>query len=89
MKFLILTTVMALLTGAAPTNTAGSKTVIVTFPDNTPWNVMQDAKDAIVADGGRITHEYSIIKYVPSWASRGNEGGITSEDESPKTVASE
>ncbi|PSS22885.1 hypothetical protein M430DRAFT_116508 [Amorphotheca resinae ATCC 22711] len=38
------------------------KAVIVTYPDNTPNSVLDQAKDAIKAAGGIITHEYKLIK---------------------------
>ncbi|KAJ5928045.1 hypothetical protein N7466_007001 [Penicillium verhagenii] len=37
------------------------KSVIVTFPKGTPSNVIADAKNALVASGGIITHEYTLI----------------------------
>ncbi|KAJ5937156.1 hypothetical protein N7454_004811 [Penicillium verhagenii] len=37
------------------------KSVIVTFPKGTPSNVIADAKHALVASGGIITHEYTLI----------------------------
>jgi hypothetical protein len=40
------------------------KAVIVTYPDNTPDSVLDQAKDAIKAAGGIITHEYKLIKWV-------------------------
>ncbi|KAL8690038.1 MAG: hypothetical protein Q9218_004423 [Villophora microphyllina] len=36
--------------------------VLVTYPDNTPPSIIQEAKKAIVAAGGEITKEYSFIK---------------------------
>ncbi|KAI9775995.1 MAG: hypothetical protein M1835_005645 [Candelina submexicana] len=39
------------------------KPVIVSFPNHdTPDSVIAQAKDAILADGGVITHEFSLIK---------------------------
>ncbi|KAA8573601.1 hypothetical protein MFRU_001g04320 [Monilinia fructicola] len=38
------------------------KAVIVSYPDNTPNDVVQKAMDAIKAAGGIITHEYKLIK---------------------------
>lgn len=40
------------------------KSVIVSYPDNTPDSVVDQAKDAIKAAGGFITHEYKLIKFV-------------------------
>lgn len=40
-----------------------AKSAIVYFEDkNTPDSVIQQAKDDIIADGGEITHSYTIIK---------------------------
>lgn len=45
------------LSAAAP-----QKSVIVSYPDDTPNNVVQQAMDAIKNAGGVITHEYKLIK---------------------------
>lgn len=45
------------LSAAAP-----QKSVIVSYPDDTPDNVVQQAMDAIKNAGGVITHEYKLIK---------------------------
>ncbi|KAI9785515.1 MAG: hypothetical protein M1839_009256 [Geoglossum umbratile] len=37
------------------------KSVVVVYEPNTPDSIVQQAKDAIVAAGGMITHEYSFI----------------------------
>lgn len=40
-----------------------AKSAIVYFEDkDTPDSVIQKAKDDIIADGGEITHSYTIIK---------------------------
>ncbi|KAF2753742.1 hypothetical protein EJ05DRAFT_514684 [Pseudovirgaria hyperparasitica] len=64
MKFSLFTLLVALFCAYAQAlaKPVSLKTVIVTFPDNTPGHIMQQAKDAIVEAGGRITHEYRIIK---------------------------
>ncbi|OCL08749.1 hypothetical protein AOQ84DRAFT_354327 [Glonium stellatum] len=41
---------------------APQKSVIVSYPDNTPDSVLSKAKQAVVEAGGVITHEYKIIK---------------------------
>lgn len=60
MKFAIIT---ALAMSAA---TLGAqlpqKAVIVSYPDSTPEDILDQAKDAIKAAGGMITHEYKLIK---------------------------
>jgi hypothetical protein len=40
------------------------KSVIVTFPSNTPSYILDQAKEAVLSAGGMITHEYQLIKYV-------------------------
>jgi hypothetical protein len=60
MKFAIfsLFTFVALVLGV----TMPQKAVIISYPDNTPDSVLNQAKDAIKAAGGIITHEYKLIK---------------------------
>ncbi|TGO40305.1 hypothetical protein BHYA_0039g00470 [Botrytis hyacinthi] len=41
---------------------APQKSVIVSYPDDTPNDVVQQAMDAIKKAGGTITHEYNLIK---------------------------
>ncbi|KAF7960007.1 hypothetical protein EAE96_001608 [Botrytis aclada] len=41
---------------------APQKSVIVSYPDDTPNDVVQQAMDAIKKAGGIITHEYKLIK---------------------------
>jgi hypothetical protein len=38
------------------------KSVIVTYPPETPDSVVIQAKKAIIDAGGMITHEYTLIK---------------------------
>lgn len=38
------------------------KSVIISYPADTPNSVLDQAKDAIRASGGVITHEYQLIK---------------------------
>ncbi|KAK3372770.1 hypothetical protein B0T24DRAFT_528168 [Lasiosphaeria ovina] len=38
------------------------KSVIITYPGNTPDSVLDQAKKAIIDSGGLITHEYQLIK---------------------------
>ncbi|KAK5120139.1 hypothetical protein LTR85_006620 [Meristemomyces frigidus] len=38
------------------------KDVIVSYPNDTPSSVVDDAKNAIVKAGGVIEHEYTLIK---------------------------
>ncbi len=39
------------------------KSVLITYPPETPDSVVNQAKKAIVDAGGVITHEYTLIKY--------------------------
>lgn len=60
MKFTILsilTFITVVLAAAQP-----QKSVIVSYPNDTPDSIVNQAKDAIVAAGGVITHEYKLIK---------------------------
>jgi len=38
------------------------KSVIISFPSDTPYSVIEQAKEAVLNAGGVITHEYKIIK---------------------------
>ncbi|KAI1820539.1 hypothetical protein F4861DRAFT_542806 [Xylaria intraflava] len=61
MRFL--TVAAAVLAAAQGTLAAGSdKAVIVTFPSETPDNVVSRAMDDIRKAGGIITHEYKLLK---------------------------
>ena len=55
--FSILAMTTAALAVASP-----QKAVIVSYPNDTPDSVVDQAKDAIKAAGGTITHEYQLIK---------------------------
>lgn len=58
MKFAIVTLLLSLfaLTAlAAPPQ----RSVIVSYPDDTPNSVLDEAKAAVKQAGGMITHEYS------------------------------
>jgi len=60
MKVAILS-LLALITFAMATPQP-QKNIIVSYPDETPDSVVQQAKDAIISAGGTITHEYKLIK---------------------------
>ncbi|KAK3954703.1 hypothetical protein QBC32DRAFT_335612 [Pseudoneurospora amorphoporcata] len=53
---------LALVSGAIAVDI--QKSVIITYKENTPDSVIREAKKAIVAAGGVITHEYTLMKYV-------------------------
>jgi hypothetical protein len=38
------------------------KSVVITYPHDTPTSVLDQAKNAIKESGGMITHEYQLIK---------------------------
>jgi len=38
------------------------KSVIISYPAETPDSVVEQAKKAIIDGGGMITHEYNLIK---------------------------
>lgn len=60
MKFTIIT---ALIMSAAVLGAQlPQKSVIVTYPDETPDDILDKAKDAIKTAGGMITHEYNLFK---------------------------
>ncbi|MCJ1257688.1 hypothetical protein MMC24_005514 [Lignoscripta atroalba] len=68
MKFSIVTLLLALFTLAA-TGRAPQKQVIVSYPKDTPETILHQAKAAIEAAGGVITHEYELIKGFAATAS--------------------
>ncbi|KAK3076599.1 hypothetical protein LTS18_012577 [Coniosporium uncinatum] len=55
-----LLSLLAILTMAAAVQ-APQKSVIISYPEGTPMNVMEQAKEYIKEAGGAITHEYNII----------------------------
>lgn len=60
MKFTLFS-LLTLIT-VAMAATMPQKAVIVSYPDETPDNIVDQAKEAIKAAGGMITHEYKLIK---------------------------
>ncbi|EON69662.1 hypothetical protein W97_08914 [Coniosporium apollinis CBS 100218] len=61
MKFALLSLLLSLLAAFAMA-AAPQQSVIVSYPNETPDSVVEQAKKAIVEAGGIITHEYNIIK---------------------------
>ncbi|KAI9041525.1 uncharacterized protein KD926_006763 [Aspergillus affinis] len=41
-----------------------AKSIVVTFPKDTPDSVVKDARQAIIDANGEITHDYQLIKCV-------------------------
>jgi hypothetical protein len=60
MKFSSLAGALALLSGVVAVDI--QKSVIVTYPPETPNSIVDQAKKAIVDAGGIITHDYNLIK---------------------------
>ncbi|KAH8899474.1 hypothetical protein GQ53DRAFT_741603 [Thozetella sp. PMI_491] len=56
----LLVAAVALFAGAIAVDV--QKSVIITYPEETPDSVLDQAKDAIRASGGTVTHEYQLIK---------------------------
>ncbi|KAL8645919.1 MAG: hypothetical protein Q9210_006441 [Variospora velana] len=36
--------------------------VLVTYPEDTPQSILQEAKEAVLAAGGKINEEFTLIK---------------------------
>jgi Mrp family chromosome partitioning ATPase len=62
MKLLLLTYLLGCLFALTVFAIAPQKAVVVTYPEDTPDSVMDQAKDTIRKAGGIITHDYKIIK---------------------------
>jgi hypothetical protein len=61
MKLSIFATIAAVLAVAGAV-VQPQRQVIVSYPDDTPSNIIQAAMDEIIAAGGIITHEYKVFK---------------------------
>ncbi|KAF2033521.1 hypothetical protein EK21DRAFT_58431 [Setomelanomma holmii] len=61
MRFILTSVVVALL-AVFTMAVAPHKSVIMSWPNDTPDSVVEEAKQAIIAAKGTITHEYNIIK---------------------------
>jgi hypothetical protein len=59
MRFAVASVCVAFLTSFAM---AAQRSVIISFPNDTPDSVVEDCKESIRSNGGVITHEYNIIK---------------------------
>lgn len=62
MKFTIFT-ILSMMTAVFAAQLP-QKNIIVSYDDNVPDSVMDQAMDAIKSAGGMITHEYKLIKSV-------------------------
>lgn len=63
MKLSTITAVLALTVGSLAA-VQPQKSVIVSYEQSTPDSYIEQAKEAIIEAGGKITHTYSLIKYV-------------------------
>ncbi|KAL6707044.1 hypothetical protein ACN47E_004796 [Coniothyrium glycines] len=61
MRFTILSLLLASLAAFAMA-VAPQRSVIISWPNDTPDHIVEDAKEAIRKAKGVITHEYNIIK---------------------------
>ncbi|ORY10565.1 hypothetical protein BCR34DRAFT_485403 [Clohesyomyces aquaticus] len=61
MRFALFSFLVALL-AVCVMAVAPQKSVIISYPGNTPQSVVDKAMDAIREAGGQITHTYTIIK---------------------------
>ena len=59
---ILLILVTFFLTITATQTAQPQKSVIISYPADTPESVLSQAKEAILQAGGFITHEYNIIK---------------------------
>ncbi|KAL8965775.1 MAG: hypothetical protein Q9183_003693 [Haloplaca sp. 2 TL-2023] len=60
--------------------------VLVTYPDATPPSIVEKAKEAVVAAGGKITQEYSLIKSFAATVSADIVESISALSESHKPM---
>ncbi|OJD20016.1 hypothetical protein AJ78_00032 [Emergomyces pasteurianus Ep9510] len=61
MKIYFFTLVLALLAPAVLAVTP-ERTVLVTYPENTPCSVIDQAVQAVKDAGGKVTHQFELIK---------------------------
>ncbi|KAF2085794.1 hypothetical protein K490DRAFT_67391 [Saccharata proteae CBS 121410] len=61
MKAFLISVLLALL-AACVLAAAPHRSVLISYPKDTPDHIVNQAKDAIVNAGGMITHEYKLIK---------------------------
>lgn len=59
MKLYTSLVLLALTAATAFAASVAQKAVVISYPDETPQHVLDEAKEAILAAGGIITHEYS------------------------------
>ncbi|GAB7340570.1 hypothetical protein MBLNU457_6984t1 [Dothideomycetes sp. NU457] len=62
MRFAITLLLIAIIAVLGACAAPVQKPVMVSYPANTPQNVVDQAMDAIKAAGGVITHEFKLIK---------------------------
>jgi len=62
MKLSLLTLIPALLAIGATAVSTPQRSVIVSYPENTPNSVVDQAMNAINDAGGMVTHQYTLFK---------------------------
>ncbi|KAL8869873.1 MAG: hypothetical protein Q9174_003941 [Haloplaca sp. 1 TL-2023] len=65
---------------------AAQRQVLVTYPDSTPPSIVEKAKEAVVAAGGKITEEFSLIKSFAATVSTDIVESINALSESHKPI---
>lgn len=62
MRFIHNILVTALLALPALATSTEQRPVIVTYPESTPDKIIEEAMEAVRQAGGKITHEYNLIR---------------------------
>ncbi|KAF2016550.1 hypothetical protein BU24DRAFT_462693 [Aaosphaeria arxii CBS 175.79] len=62
MRFAIFSFLLALLATYAMASSTPLKAVIISYPNETPQSLVDQAMESIEQAGGVITHKYNIIK---------------------------
>lgn len=70
--FAFLLATLTLLSGTAAVDV--QKSVLISYPPETPDSIVEEAKKAIVSSGGTVTHEYQLFKYVVTDGGRASSG---------------
>ncbi|KAL8946297.1 MAG: hypothetical protein Q9222_007287 [Ikaeria aurantiellina] len=80
----ILLPLLGLLATSRATLVPTQRQVLVTYPDDTPVSILEEAKAAVIAAGGKITQEYSLIKSFAATVSAEVIEGISTLSQSHK-----
>lgn len=93
MKFLLV--VLCALVALASAARLPFKAFIVSYPDETKWDVVSQAIGAVRNAGGKITHEYKIFKgfscrvppkIIETIKALGTEHGVTIEEDNMVSI---